>query len=60
MNRIPPDFKEWAKNISDRTELEEALEQAYTQGYTAGNIDATNDWWQEQDLAYAQADKEED
>lgn len=37
-----PDFKEWADNILDRSELVEALEKAYVQGYR----DAEDGWWQ--------------
>lgn len=52
-NRVLPDFVEWAKNITDRDELAEALEQAYTQGYSAGALDAEENWWIEQDAEYA-------
>lgn len=43
INKTLPDFKEWADNIIDRSELEEALEQAYNQGYSAGYMDTTQE-----------------
>lgn len=48
-NRVLPDFKQMAKGIIDRDQLEDALSRVFHQGYHAGLIDGENQWWVELD-----------